>query len=460
MADALTMLEPGTTAFWKACANAADAADLARRYIQPPAGWRIESARIARVYPARPNGMGVEWQLRLSHRDGTSTTGRVYVTAAREGRRARRNRLRIAPQGVFNLCGLAMGIEEPGTIIHTPDRDRRLDVRHVCNDKLLERRLESEAALEWLTGHGPLQVRLLSYRPQRRCTVALSLVNDTSGRFVVAKVMRSGSAERVLLAHRRVRAQLRRCTDVCVATPAIVAHWPDVNTIVFEGLSRTVSPRGLTNATVRAAARILAAMHASECPSLPTFTRDDELHATARWLEVARQLNRLSPTARRIHDWLDDASKRLPTGRRHVIHRDFYDEQIVRTPQGWAVVDLDTVALGDCEQDIGNYVGHLLWSAIRDGETSSVAFNGAGRFLDCYLRAAGRTNGVVNPQRLRFYLVSSLLRVGLIHGLRTGSKTRAAHLHELAMSLCGASPLFASGRARCAGSANAFRRPV
>lgn len=450
--------ETSMATHWKVSIDATQAVAMARRCIELPQGWKIQSVRIARVYPARPVGIGVQWELRLRHSDGRTLAGHVYVSSARDGRRPGRNRLRVAPQGPFAFGGLSVCPENSDALLHTPDCDDRLDLRHMTSPAALRRRMENSPELSWMANGGVLRRRCLSYRPRRRCTLAVSSSSDSAERFVVAKVLRSGNLERALTAHRRLEPQLRRRRDLRITTPAVVAIWPDAHTVVFEGLLQRPAPSSRSDTTAQAAGRILAAIHASEGSGLPAFTSEDELYATWRWVELARQLDRLPPAAMKLWIWLQTARARMAPRRACVIHRDYYDEQIVQTSNGWAVVDLDTLAVGDPEQDIGNYIGHTIWTATLAGKGAGSAQLWCECFTEGYADARRGADAVPDARRVRFYLVSSLLRLGIIHGLRTGAEDSAARLHERALSMLDAAPRSGGGRARGADDTIVLRR--
>src|ERR1043166_5671424 len=73
----------------------------------------------------------------------------------------------------------------------------------------------------------------------------------------------------------------------------------------------------------------------------------------------------------RLSEWLNRAERRLSIGPSHLIHRDFYDSQLLQSDRGWALLDLDTLARGDRELDVANYIAHVIWSEIRGGPARS-----------------------------------------------------------------------------------------
>ena len=328
--------------------------------------------------------------------------------------------LKIDPTGVFTLTGLAVPVDGGRMLLHTADRDPQLpDLRAATSPLAMSRRLK--------LGYRA-RCRCLSYRPGKRCTLAY-VDKHQSERFVVGKVFSNGLFDSAPALHRRVRAALQKATSDPFEIPRVLRSLADLRMIVFTGVPE-VNGMCRTDLAV-AAGRVLAGLHEIRNATHTPFRIEDETKAVERWIILIDRLRRLDSRTRRLHFWMKRVGRRLQQGPRVLLHRDFYDAQLVATRGGWALVDLDTVGVGDRELDIANYVAHLIWNGIRTYGPRK-ARREAATFLHSYLkRQRGKFPGL-NGRRLRFYLVSSLVRVSLIHSLRSGEQVAAKSLLRVA----------------------------
>jgi len=385
-----------------------------------PKGWKIQRIAVARVFPAKSAGFGAQYGLTLTDGDQV-IQGAVFVSSLSDHARTTGS---VAPltldrRGALPLSGLLVPLEDYGMTLHTPDMDPLLPgVCEAISPALMAPRLKMKR---------PLQCRVLSYRPGRRCTIAYSEARSPRGA-VVGKLYRHRRDARASSIQTRIRKTLES-HDSALHVPRIVRRIPELNMTV----SQRVPPAGRpASAEQRAAgaSRVLAALHSMTAPPECAFTPADELRALDRWLDLCRRLHRFERAADEIRNWLERAAKRSIASRRTLIHRDFYDAQLLQTDSAWALVDFDTAASGDRELDIANYLAHLSWRSIRANEPSSAATAAATAFLSSYRSHAGHVQLCLD--RLAFYLASSMLRVATIHSLRTGESAAARSLLTLA----------------------------
>src|SRR4029077_18992672 len=97
-----------------------------------------------------------------------------------------------------------------------------------------------------------------------------------------------------------------------------------------------------------------------------------------------------------------------------LIHRDFYDRQVLVIPSRIAFLDLDTVCRGDAEIDVANFCAHfvlrgLQWHSRADAFTSL-----EDEFVTHYRGLRPGTD--VNL--LSWYRASALLRLACVYSLR------------------------------------------
>ena len=92
-----------------------------------------------------------------------------------------------------------------------------------------------------------------------------------------------------------------------------------------------------------------------------------------------------------------------------VIHRDLYPDQVVLAGGQIGLVDLDEVAWGEPELDVGNFIAHLILGDLQRGRTARPAFRQVRAFLSTYdlLLSASR-------ERLVAYTAAAFLRLSTL----------------------------------------------
>lgn len=98
--------------------------------------------------------------------------------------------------------------------------------------------------------------------------------------------------------------------------------------------------------------------------------------------------------------------------RRALLHRDLYPHQVILSPDGDGLVDLDELALGPPELDAGNFVAHLLLDDLRHPAPNWSWEEGTRSFLSGY---AGQAS--LHPEMLAVYTCGALLRLASLRRL-------------------------------------------
>lgn len=406
-----------------------------------PDGATLEAVSILRVYPSRPEGFGVQAELSLRNSDGATLSGDVFLTSGLKSNSSTKRQLRSRRGCPLGFTGLLIPVDGGVFTLHTPDYDDALPgISDAIRPASFSNKLRATAG-EVRPAAKRWKCTLGNYRPRRRCTLLYRATSGTTGAFFVAKLFRRDQAEKQAEKSRQLVEALEHASDGGVVAPHVIDVWKNWNAIVFEGLHGSAShdPGQLLPAErARPAAAILSRLHSAVVGGLPEFTPADELHATGRWVELAARLGRLRPAAERLWETLRRSAPRVDARRQCTIHRDFHASQILPMADRWGIVDFDTAARGDPEQDVANFIGHTIWESVQDGGRRAEWISGSATLIDEYQRARGRVRRVslgrfrLSPARIRFYLMSSLLRVGIIHSLRTGAERRALLLHRIA----------------------------
>lgn len=101
-------------------------------------------------------------------------------------------------------------------------------------------------------------------------------------------------------------------------------------------------------------------------------------------------------------------------GRAAYIHGDLHPLQIL-TGETLVVLDWERGRVGEAEEDLGNFLAHLVWEA----------FDAAPAAWDAFLRGYQGEGGTFDGARVAAHAEASLARVRAVHGWRDGSSARA-----------------------------------
>ncbi|MFQ5719946.1 MAG: phosphotransferase [Acidobacteriota bacterium] len=217
-----------------------------------------------------------------------------------------------------------------------------------------------------------VEVLPLRYRPGRRCTLRLEFAAPTRQRLYV-KLFRRGRSKAVA---RRMAALPRPSVHDAVRRPEVIRHDVSDDILVLgEVAGEALSDRlACVQEDVPGARRIADAV--AEWHGLVDrihvdpggWSRMDEWISVERaWRSTAdsgpagRHLARLDDAPARQHllDRVREALHTTSFSAPVLLHRDLHPQQILVDDDGVGVVDLDNLALGPPEVDLGNLVAHL-----------------------------------------------------------------------------------------------------
>jgi aminoglycoside phosphotransferase (APT) family kinase protein len=138
----------------------------------------------------------------------------------------------------------------------------------------------------------------------------------------------------------------------------------------------------------------------------------DRLRAGGLDLEVTR---RHEQTALRIIEYLVSGSNDIPSNsdqRNRLIHRDLYPGQVLVADDQNALVDLDEVAIGEPELDLGNFVAHLTLTDLQRRAVVGPSSRLSRAFLGAYERERE-----IARDRLAVYQAGTLVRLASLDRL-------------------------------------------
>lgn len=388
---------------------------------------RPRHLRLERCWPGDASGPIFQWSFLLRRRRCS-----LYARPAVTHLPAKTSATAPGLDGDGQLRGMLFGAPQCNFVFHTADRDPRM--RHLTRclsptSAAVEIRplLHGTRSDANATAVGELTCRLLSYKPGRRALIGYE---DTQARSAPArccgKTHRKKGKTALPAIHRELNRQLEAISDGAVRVPAVLGYAPKLRMTVFswaDGEPVPHEPQSLDRAV-----DALAALHATQLEALPRFGPADEIGVLLRWHQL---LSIGAPSATREFEQmisaLCDLSGQAQPARTATIHRDYYEAQILCTSNDIiTILDLDTIACGDPCLDLGNLIAHAYLRSLRDRHQHHNLVGFVKQVLDRYARA----RYAVDPLALRFYLGSSLLRLAMIHTLRSKTRRYARSLYK------------------------------
>jgi len=220
--------------------------------------------------------------------------------------------------------------------------------------------------------------RLISYRVGRRAVVA------AADSFI--KVVRPKRVAKVVANHEAI-VRLASCT-----VPQLVGYETDgrITISVIKGDSlhqklrhgcldeQCVNAQCLNTGDLSLVAASVAALHG---PSPPVDIND--LPDGGGWLDTVERFQDRGPgSLRSAHEQIP----KTPAARTHVLHGDLHDKNVFLGGYGAALIDLDGVAAGPAEVDVGNLTAHIMLRAMQAGVGEPAGWRHISEFLEAYRR--------------------------------------------------------------------------
>jgi len=318
----------------------------------------------------QPDGTGFDTTAHLTMYD--DDRGRHRAGSARMRRlidRATPDLTGIAGPPVAYVPGLGALVQ-----VFPVDHDLRALVRFA--DAAPMRKIVSRSLPQGTGKVRDARPRLVRYKPGRKALFMFGL-DDGAHDLLYAKLLDDDRGATVFAATAALR-------HAGVDTPRALLYSPRFHLIAHESApgSPLASFRGTLDldAWMGPVAASLARLQAVALPDLPVQTLTGEAGTvvkTARWLSrICPELTtRLTRVGSRIANALEDQADDLRT-----VHGDFYDDQVLVSGSGVAIIDLDEVRQAHPLTDVGNMLGHL--------SSGQATGHGTGAAHEAFLRAA------------------------------------------------------------------------
>jgi len=406
-----------------------------------PGDLRPTDVAVERCWPARDGGLVFEWSFALGNRGRRTLFGKTGPKVCEE----RQPPLLEARDTAAGLRSVRVHAPQYGALIHSPDCDSAMPHLAACLDpEEMADRLRR--MWPWLNechpaSSGRVDCRLLGYRPARRATIAYRTKKKGRSRvLVVGKTYANGRAEQLAPIHQRLNNQLSWHSNRRVRVPSILGQFPDLHMALLCDARGQSPGHGVrwTTREIRAVAFALAALHRSRVEGISTFSMADERKVVLRWHALLGRIlpadveNTQGLVGRLLH-----ASEQIDATTQCMVHRDFYDRQLIIGRCSTTLLDLDTLAMGHPCLDLGNLLAHVFFAGLyvaddpRGGRRHDVGeFEALSvALIRCYEASGGP---IVDRQALSFYFASALFRVAAVHALRTRTRARAPAMWQAA----------------------------
>jgi len=269
---------------------------------------------------------------------------------------------------------------------------------------------------------------LAGYWPGMRCNVRYELGREP--RVLYGKVFPAGMVEAAAANQAAVARAVEPAGALTV--PGVYAHVPELSLLLTEPVDgeRFLDrlQQGDGDVVIGRVAAALAAFHALSVPGIEKrFRPEDDVAVVEPWVALVGAV--LPELAAMLEGSATDVREGMPAddpARAALVHRDFYDKQILVAPARVGLLDLDTACLGDPEIDVANFCAHLRLRSLQWHSSSDAARPLTTRFLAAYRACRPCTD----MHRVRWYLASALLRLACLYSLRPSWQALAPRLLE------------------------------
>lgn len=236
------------------------------------------------------------------------------------------------------------------------------------------------------------------------------LVHDQHERRVLGKIRAKGLDQRAFDNQRSLFDVGFNAAESNVAVPRPIDVVPQLSMWLQEEVGgdsflaelEHTSPPELAQRIAHAIARL----HEAEVRPARAHTAGDELKILLDRLELARGANVNSPRIDRIAAACRALATGIASAAPSAIHRDFYHDQMLFSPEVDYLLDVDLLSSGDGALDVGNFVAHLIELSLRRPDIAAQLSAVAHQLPRIYtaIRPA------VSQQRIEAYTTLSLAR--------------------------------------------------
>ncbi len=376
----------------------------------------IASCEIERLYPQKDGGFSLLLTLCCRQDNGPTehTLLAEWVGANAECEstfiRQRLQKKRRSQLGSRQGRESIIALPSVGLVVRKPGFDERIPGLRLLHDPAARRMAMSSVLAGEIPSPSAVSASLLSHRLGKRCVVRYELepgTCDAGKSSLIAKSYKQrsnrGATSYKLMQH------LLRALPTSISTPAgWDAHYNTLWMKCVPGQPLSDLSALQKENALRQSATLLQALHQVTVPGLRHYNVLEELSTLRRWIQIVGVIR--PALKRRLSLAYAAVSGRLlhsPAGASCLIHRDFFDKQLIATRNGVVLLDFDTACYGDPMLDVGNMQAHLMLdAAIKNDSRDQLGT----QFLQDY-----SDSPLFHEQRAKDWLDAALLRLVCIN---------------------------------------------
>ena len=380
----------------------------------------VTGCQLQRVFPRREGEFLIEYNVDLSGADGQSQQlllaelidGDLAVQRASVLQSLRKSRRQQLPKHQDDDC--VDILPDPGLLVRLPGLDQRLPgLGQLKDTDLLSKSLAGVLACE------PDQIRdasseILGHRLGKRCIARCRYhrLGDNQEQSMIVKLYKvRGNRGTTVFSVMKALWENGWNEESDTRVPRPLLWCQDSNSLWMEDVKATPLPELPANRqqnAVNGAGRALARLHRTQIDVSGGYTNDDEICLLDGWVQLIwtvfpDRAERLSAVLSQVRSTLRRCQS-TPTA---LVHRDFYEKQILVEQNTTTLIDFDTLCQSDPALDIGNFLAHLRLLRLQ----GFGGFFGAEQaFLDGYGNV-----GVDFGRRIDGYTAATLLRLACLY---------------------------------------------
>ena len=163
------------------------------------------------------------------------------------------------------------------------------------------------------------------------------------------------------------------------------------------------------------AGKLIKQLHSRNHFGLPSYSQVNELEGLAKNSRIFSAIfpewsAKLLNVQELLIAKIDVAKNYSDSG---IIHRDFYDKQVLYSTPRVSLIDCENLYLGDPAIDYGNFLAHLELRKLQEPALSRNIKAGESSFIDSYGSPAGNF-----AQRSEWWKAAALIRLSILYALR------------------------------------------
>lgn len=312
-------------------------------------------------------------------------------------------------------------LPELGLVLSRTGLDEHLLGLHLFHQaELFLPALKKNLELRTDEAHKP-RVEMLGHRLGKRCIFRITYDQASDHaqkecRTIIAKLYKSQGrqGEKVYRFMKNLWTENPEATKRA-AIPKPLAYSDEWKLLLMENISGhqfNACSGGQTHTKLKLAGETLNKLHQTTLEISKTHTFEDEIAILENRVTLVSQIFPQYHTL--LNQALRDVSLELNSVRDvelRLVHRDFYEKQILFHGHSATLIDFDTACHSDPAIDLGNFLAHIKLLRFQGDKISTKAD-------DSFLFGYGAENNVVVKKRIQIYERSTLVRLACLYALR------------------------------------------